>query len=495
MNSSHFIESVRQQLNRTNWPSPNEAYIVAVSGGPDSVALLYAMRILRDEIPLNLRPQIIVVHFDHGLRGVASREDALFVRALAESWDFRFIMGEGKPDAGLSGSSETWARSVRHRFFREIREQETENAWLVLGHHQDDLVETVLINLGRGTGLAGMAAMPALDSERKIVRPMLEIKRNDIVNFCDSNNLSYRHDLSNEEPGTWRNELRLSVIPELEKIFGDTFSQHIYQSHAIFRTENDFMDKSVDLTFEQQVERILGDDDRLLYLLFSRSQYLDLHDALRRRLSHRMLTAWQTDATAITFETVWQLDQFIEQDDVDTMDLVGGLRVKKDADSVRLYHKKRLDDYEGRITIPLWNTSETSSERHTVYISEQSVKHDILTTEPSCFAVETIDIRLLKEPEKQYNSPYMIFADKQLSNSVFRTRRSGDQLLFHHAEQPFHKSLKKYMHERAIWSELRDKILLFADDELVYWIPGVVNAKIQTEHMTDNELTRICFIC
>jgi tRNA(Ile)-lysidine synthase len=165
-------------------------YIAAISGGVDSVALLDMLASAKDH-------EIIVAHFDHGIRQ-DSAEDAAFVESLATKYGFVF---ETKREELGADSSEEKARTRRYAFLRDIAQKH--NARIVTAHHGDDLVETIAINFSRGTGWRGLAV---LDSD--IMRPLLHLSKADIIQYAQAHHLSWREDSTNASDAYLRNRIR-----------------------------------------------------------------------------------------------------------------------------------------------------------------------------------------------------------------------------------------------------------------------------------------------
>ena len=208
---------------RGNWfarASRKKRWLVGVSGGADSVALLYW---LVDAGFSNL----IVCHLDHGLRGRASTEDAKFVKRLAiklgleceaERADVTELMEQ------RGESMETAARNARHAFFA-MCVGKYKCCRIVLGHHADDQAETVLWNLLRGShGLKGMREEQKFTTESGVAlefhRPLLAVRRDTLIDWLVSNKKRWREDASNAEPIAIRNRLRNEALPLLEEISG-----------------------------------------------------------------------------------------------------------------------------------------------------------------------------------------------------------------------------------------------------------------------------------
>lgn len=170
-------------------------YIVAVSGGVDSVVLL-------DMLSKAVKESLIVAHFDHGIRE-DSAEDARFVQELAEKYGYEFVTR--REELG-SEVSEALARERRYTFLRDIAQKH--NASIVTAHHLDDLVETIALNMQRGTGWRGVAAFGAT-----IQRPLIDIPKASLHAYALSNGLVWREDSTNKSDKYARNRVRKHTAP------------------------------------------------------------------------------------------------------------------------------------------------------------------------------------------------------------------------------------------------------------------------------------------
>ncbi|HEY4638832.1 MAG TPA: tRNA lysidine(34) synthetase TilS, partial [Candidatus Udaeobacter sp.] len=235
---------------------PNARYLIGVSGGRDSVALLHWL------ISLGYA-RLVVCHLNHRLRGRSSDADARFVKSLVERYH-KEVAGQalrlpnartGKRSArptthgGIEfelGSAniralgkrqkmsiETAAREARYAFFAEIARRRKCRT-IFVAHHADDLVETFLINLFRGAGNAGLAAMREISTRRingidlTIVRPFLCVWRNEIEHYVNEQRLRFREDATNKNLTPLRNRIRHRIIPYLERILGRNIRQNIW---------------------------------------------------------------------------------------------------------------------------------------------------------------------------------------------------------------------------------------------------------------------------
>jgi len=193
-----------------------DALLVAVSGGPDSVALLHLLLEVRDELGFRLD----VAHLDHGLRGEEGAEDAAFVRELAA--DCGLTLHSRRMDlrarhAEEGGSLEALSRRERYAFLDEARAVAGAH-WIATGHSANDQIETFLMNLLRGAGPRGLGGMLPV-GPGPLCRPLLGVWRDEILAFLEENNLPYRLDSSNEDPSLTRNRIRHRLVPLLEEEF------------------------------------------------------------------------------------------------------------------------------------------------------------------------------------------------------------------------------------------------------------------------------------
>ena len=153
--------------------------VCAVSGGADSMALLWAMYLLKDSYDLELS----VAHFNHGLRGQESDEDARFVQQFCQRYDIPFLLGSGEVTAGAKGL-EAAARDARYRFLQSLPGK------IATAHTANDNAETVLMHLVRGTGLKGLGGIAP--QRGALIRPMLSVTRDEVLLFLDEYHISYR---------------------------------------------------------------------------------------------------------------------------------------------------------------------------------------------------------------------------------------------------------------------------------------------------------------
>ena len=229
---------------------PTRRYLIGVSGGRDSVALLHSLG-------EHNYHKLIVCHLHHRLRGRSSEADARFVRQLAKKMELPFELGEvdvRKVAAEKKLSIETAARNARYEFFASVARRRRCSG-IFLGHHADDLVETFLFNLFRGSGSEGLGSIRSVSTRGKLtlIRPMLGVWRKEIDAYVARQRLKFREDASNSILATTRNRLRHRIIPFLEKEFGREIRQTIWRTGMITAEENSFLENSLSLPNESRL--------------------------------------------------------------------------------------------------------------------------------------------------------------------------------------------------------------------------------------------------
>ena len=191
-------------MERYQMVQPGDTVVCAVSGGADSMALLWAMYLLRDKLQLRLS----AAHFNHGLRGAESDRDEAFVRDFCAGYGIAFHCGADQVVAGKKGL-EAAAREARYGFLRSLPGK------IATAHTADDNAETVLMHLVRGTGLKGLGGIAPVNGS--LIRPMLSVTREEVLAFLEEYSIPYVEDSTNGEDAFLRNRLRHNVLPLLKQ--------------------------------------------------------------------------------------------------------------------------------------------------------------------------------------------------------------------------------------------------------------------------------------
>src|SRR5436190_6575685 len=279
---------------------PTRRYLIGVSGGRDSVALLYGLTSLGYK-------RLIVCHLDHQLRGRASSADAQFVKALAKKLKLECEIERANVAVlarRTKQSTETAGRTARYEFFARIPRRRRCRA-IFLGHHADDLVETFLLNLFRGAGPTGLGGMRQVATrtvngvELTIVRPLLGTTRDEIDAYLKTHRLEYRDDATNRTLEPLRNRIRLRIIPYVEKQLGRKVGRTLWRAAMISADEAELAERLVDPLSANSSE--LGVKE-----LRERPR------ALQRRTIHLWLQA--RGIVNLDFETIERVRALIEPD-------------------------------------------------------------------------------------------------------------------------------------------------------------------------------------
>lgn len=211
------IKSHLPQLQQTK-------FLVALSGGSDSVALFHLCR--------KAQLQFEAAHVNYGLRGMESDADRLFVQELCNTYSITLHVLEAEPllrDQNSNHGIQEKARQIRYQWFEEILTNRKLSS-IATAHHANDNAETVIFNLTRGSGFRGLSGIA--QQENKRLRPLLPYAKSDILDYLQTNHFSYREDSSNSKKIYNRNKIRLNIIPQLEQV-NNMAVKHINQAAAL----------------------------------------------------------------------------------------------------------------------------------------------------------------------------------------------------------------------------------------------------------------------
>lgn len=233
------------ELEKLQSKEKDSSFLLAISGGVDSMVLLWLFSKLKSQI---LYP-FIVAHINYKLRGEDSDLDQKLVEDFCKKNNILCYTYEASVeyDKPQQGSIQLWARELRYRFFREIQERENLK-YLVTAHHLNDQLETFLINLSRGSGITGLCGIPS--NENHILRPLLNFSKKEIYAFAKENQIPFREDVSNQKNDYLRNKIRNKIIPELSEVMPN-FLENFEKSIGILKQSKNFI--------SEQIEKILAE--------------------------------------------------------------------------------------------------------------------------------------------------------------------------------------------------------------------------------------------
>lgn len=413
-----MIDHVIKTIEKFNMLSDGDSVAVALSGGADSVCLLLSLV----EISRKLNISVSALHVNHCLRGIESDNDEIFCHKLCQKLGIPIISQK----FDVSGyaqknklSIEQAARNIRYDFFKE----HTENIKLATAHNANDNAETVIFNLARGTGIKGISGIPPVRDN--IIRPLIEITRDEIESFLSVKGQDFVTDKTNLTDDYTRNKIRHHVIPTLLSVNSSLFKTMTNTSEN-FRTDNDFLEEFSQTTFEQCMtsEGLCGLEK--------------FHTAVRHRCISKFL---ELNNIEISHRRI---------SDIDDICLGGGkINICKDtyiiSENNKLYIKHTVThDLPCDVSYPL-KSGITEFKGKNVIISFKSINER---------KADTI----------------VIDADCIKNNAVIRNRRPGDKIKIN--GNSFTSSVKKLFNSRFEKDE-RDSICFIADDEGPLFIENI----------------------
>lgn len=280
----------------------NQTIVVAVSGGPDSIALLHLIHSLLPDV------YIYAVYIDHNLRpGEAAIERKLVedqCKKISVESHVRFV--DVPRAVEITGESiEACARKLRYRELKYLMRSVGAGA-VAVGHTADDQAEEILIRLIRGSSLKGLSGMDY--SNGQIIRPLLDIRKEEILDYLDNHTIAFCHDSSNDSKAFLRNRVRIDLLPFLEEQFNPSIRRTLIKTASILKDEDDYLHNETMRIFDsvvQQEPSFRSADDYVLSL--SCIGLNNLHRALRRRIIEMMLWKMKARPDSAAIEKIMHL--------------------------------------------------------------------------------------------------------------------------------------------------------------------------------------------
>ncbi|HCR77407.1 MAG TPA: tRNA lysidine(34) synthetase TilS [Chryseobacterium sp.] len=228
------VDNFQNQLKNIVDSPENRSYLLAVSGGADSMVLAHCFK--------DLGIHFQVAHINYKLRGEDSDLDQKTVEDFCERNHIKFHLYKvSEKDQKPEHSIQLWARELRYQFFRKVQKEENLE-FLVTAHHLNDQLETFIINLSKAAGINGLSGIPANDNH--ILRPLLNFTKEEIYKFAEENNIEYREDLSNKKNDYLRNKIRNEIVPKLLET-NDHFLKNFKKSSSYLNQTKDFVQQQI----------------------------------------------------------------------------------------------------------------------------------------------------------------------------------------------------------------------------------------------------------
>lgn len=456
---------VRKTVRKYSMFRHGDRVLVAVSGGPDSVALLGLLVDLKKELDLGLE----VAHLEHGIRGDEAREDALFVSRLAERFSLPFHLRQldlpGIRRAKGGGNLEDLARNERYQFFAELAGERGIHK-LATAHTRDDRTETLLMWLLRGSGGRGLGAIPPMrrlgykTGNLWLVRPLIEASRQEITGYLAANALSYRTDHTNLDRERLRNWIRLELLPRLRARLDLNLDERLARTADLVRDDEALLDM---ITRER-----LGRATRAGELVGS--AVVGEHKAIQRRLIRLWLEQAKGDLRAVGFDHVDAILDFITRGPPQgRLSIPGGWEIVKEYDALRL-EGKRGQPRQVRYSYELPPEGELD-------IPEAGMR--LKTSRHAA--------RLCARPRGDWEA---VFDLARLPEKLtVRNFRAGDR--FRPLGMHGRKKVKDLFIEKRVPRSLRSTLPLLAAGEEILWIPRCGRSSVAAVGPATPEVLRV----
>jgi tRNA(Ile)-lysidine synthase len=448
--TSHPEQKVLDYIRAKKLTSGGEKLVVAVSGGPDSVCLLHILSNLREELDIELH----IAHLNHQLRGADSEADSRYVAGLArrlgipatiESRDVKAYRKKNRI------SLEEAARDVRYNFLAGVTAA-VGTARVAVGHTADDHIETILMHLLRGSGTRGLRGLlpfsqwKSATGNLNIIRPLLELSREETVAYCRQHHLKPRTDTSNFSPELFRNRIRHYLLPELRK-YNPQVAEALLRTASIAADDLDFIDKEVDRLWNDIVGKQKDS------VVIDKKRFITLPPALKRYLLRRSIES--------VLGTLKDIEAGHIEDVLDALDKPAGkviglpfglsFTIEYDRyvlakDTVSLCPFPVLENeialnIPGKTRVPGWNIEAS-------VLSPSEVKAEGKSADFSaCF---------------DFN--------RTGSHLTVRSRRPGDRFQPHGMSQP--KKLNRFMIDARIPQQWRRRVPIVTSPEQIIWVVG-----------------------
>lgn len=439
-----MLKKIKEYVEKWHMLENGDKVITGVSGGADSICLLFVLMELQKNIPF----EIVVVHVNHGLRGAEADEDEAYVKEVCEKYKLTYVSCLENVELiakKRKQSKEEAGREVRREAFYRIM-QMYGGTKIALAHHKNDNAETFLMNLARGTGLKGLCGIQPVKAE--MIRPLLCVERSEIVSYLEEHEIPYCVDRTNESDEYTRNRVRNHVIPYLETEVNAKTISHVNDTIAYLREVCLFMEEQA----EKHRERCVRIDGKKY--IIEKEAYSSVPQTIRPLLFQEVLRRASGREKDIESVHLKILRELMENQVGKRADLPYGLEARRVYKGIEISEKreKRTEaEEETMLTEPTgkMQSCQWRNRRITYHITEN------LSEKKTC-------------PEKVYTK---WFAYDIINQTVsVRTRRPGDYITINPMGQT--QTLKSFFINEKIPQEKRAEILLIAEGSHVLWIEG-----------------------
>ena len=451
-----MLEKIKKYVREHDMIKKEDRIILGVSGGADSVCLLFVFLELQKEIGF----EIVVVHVNHMLRGEDADRDEAFVRELCKENNLKCCVFSGDVELFAKNwkqSTEEAGRNFRRECFAKAMEQYG-GTKIGLAHHKNDNVETFLMNLARGTGLKGLGGMAAMQD--KVIRPLLCVERKEIEQYLVENGIAFCIDETNKEDIYTRNRVRNQVLPMMEQNMNARVIEHVDESMRYLRDVQQFLE-----------EQMLDYRETCVYwnggLVLKEEEFRKVPDVLKSLLIKRCLSEISGQEKDLESVHVREVDELRSKQVGKKLDLPYGVEAKRVYEGIRFSKKEYLPEKE--IEEILFEPG-----RKEYVVGRYCISCEVTNKE-----------QMGKYAEK--SSTKWFDYDIIKSGICFRTRRQGDYITIDESGRT--QKLKAYFINNKIPQEKRDSILVIAEGSHILCVWGYrMNCAYQVTEQTKRVL-------
>ena len=437
------IERVKSLIKENRLLRKEEKVVLGVSGGADSVCLLL---LLRDIITSD---NIIAVHINHGIRGEEAERDEFFVKNICEKYNIHLEVRHCNIPLFASEnkiSEEEAGRILRYKIFEEIREKEN-GTKIAVAHNANDVAETFLLNLSRGSGITGLTGIKIKNNN--IIRPLIKTGRTEIEEIVKYYGESFITDSTNNSLVYARNRVRNKVLPELFKV-NDGAVRHINEAADKLRRIEDYILRESERAYKKYVSTEQG--------IYINIDFANEDEVIQEELIHKALVMAAGRARDIGGVHIGSVKELVYKQVGRCINLPYGVRAYRDYNGIRIFNEDEIiSKPEKELILPKLEFEKFEiGEISNISINESNIE---LTFNDGSTK------NLLQ------NSCIKWFDYDKISNNVLlRYRKDGDYLII--SDKGTRKKLKKYFIDNKVPSEKRDFIPLVAADNEILWIIG-----------------------